>query len=103
MFERMGIVASIKKGQKKDISLEFYANYADYVSKCLRKPLVQSFLRSMLKREKIMNEKITNIQIRMFPSKKENGCLMIGKCTSNGEVFLYPKRLMAVKKKRQKQ
>ena len=35
----------------------------------------------------------------MFPSVKENGNSLIGKCNPQGEVFLYPKRLDVCKKK----
>jgi len=98
----MGIVASIEKGKKKDANLEFYDNYAVYVSKYLRKPTFQKFLNCVLKREKIQKEKIKNVQIRMFPLMKQNGNYLIGKCNSKGEVFLYPEKLGAFRKKRKK-
>jgi len=46
-----------------------------------------------MKREKISKEEIKNVQIRMFPSIKNNGNPLIGKCNTQGEIFLYPKRL----------
>ena len=98
----MCIVASIKKGQKKDVNVEFYGNYANYVSNCLRKPIFQRFLKWVMKREKIQKGKIRNVQIRMFPTIEENGNFLIGKCNSKGEVFLYPKKIGACKKKRQR-
>ena len=98
----MCIVASIKKGQKKDANLEFYGNYANYVSNCLRKPIFQRFLTWVMKREKIQKEKIKNVQIRMFPLMKQNGNYLIGKCNSKGEVFLYSEKLRAFRKKRKK-
>jgi hypothetical protein len=91
LIERMGIVASIKKGKKKGAKLEFYGNYSVYVFKCLRKPVFQKFLNWILKREKIRKERIKNVQIRMFPSIKKNGNSLAGRCNTNGEIFLYPK------------
>jgi len=60
------------------------------------------FLKWVLKREKISKEEVKNVQIRMFPSIKNNGNPLIGKCNTQGEVFLYPKRFDRCRKKFQK-
>jgi len=98
----MKIVASLKKGNKKKPHSKFYGIYAVVVFRCLRKPIFLKFLSWVLKREEIQKEKVNNVQIRMFPSVKNNGNSLIGKCTPQGEVFLYPKRLDICRKKFQK-
>ena len=55
-----------------------------------------------MKIEKIQKEKVKNVQIRMFPSIKNNGNPLIGKCNTHGEIFLYPKRLDKCRKKIEK-
>jgi len=102
LLERMSIVASIKKGKKKNANCEFYGNYAVFVFKSLKNPIVLRFLHWILKRETIPKDRIKNVQIRMFPSLKKNGRYLNGKCNSPGEVFLYPKRLDACRKKSQR-
>ena len=102
MLQRIKIVASIKKGNKKKSHSEFYGKFAIVVFRCLRKPIFQKFLNGVMKREKIRKEKVKNVQIRMFPSVKNNGNSLIGRCNPQGEVFLYPKRLDVCKKKFQK-
>ena len=98
----MKIVASIKKGNKKKKHSKVYGMYAVVVFRCLRKPIFLKFIDRVLKREKIQKEKIKNVQIRMFPSINNNGNPLIGKCNTQGEVFLYPKRLDVCRKKIEK-
>ena len=99
MLQRVKIVASIKKGNKKKNQSKFYGIYAIVVFRCLRKPIFLKFLNWVMKMEKIQKEKVKNVQIRMFPSIKNNGNPLIGKCNTQGEVFLYPKRLDVCRKK----
>ncbi|MCZ2845580.1 MAG: hypothetical protein O2U61_03650 [Candidatus Bathyarchaeota archaeon] len=96
------LVASIKKGDKKRAHSEFYGKYAVVVFRCLRKPVFLKFVNWVLKREEIQEEKVKSVQIRMFPSVKNNGNSLIGRCNPQGEVFLYPKRLDVCRKKFQK-
>jgi len=96
------LVASIKKGDKKRSHSEFYGKYAVVVFRCLRKPVFLKFVNWVLKREEIQEEKVKSVQIRMFPSVKNNGNSLIGRCNPQGEVFLYPKRLDVCRKKFQK-
>jgi len=96
------LVASIKKGDKKRSHSEFYGKYAVVVFRCLRKPIFLKFVNWVLKREEIQEEKVKSVQIRMFPSVKNNGNSLIGRCNPQGEVFLYPKRLDVCRKKFQK-
>lgn len=102
MLQRIKIVASIKKGYKKKHHSEFYGKYAVVVFRCLRKPIFLKFLNWVMKIEEIPKENVNNVQIRMFPSIKNNGNSLIGKCNTQGEVFLYPKRLDMCRKKTKK-
>ena len=102
MLQRIKIVASIKKGRKKGLHSEFYGKYSVVVFRCLRKPIFLKFVNWVLKREEIQEEKVKNVQIRMFPLVKDNGNSLIGRCNPQGEVFLYPKRVNVCKKKFQK-
>ena len=98
-MKRIKVVASIKKGKKNTSHSEFYGKYAVIVFRCLRNPVFFKFVNWVLKREEIDKEKVKIVQIRMFPSVKENGNSLLGKCNPQGEVFLYPKRLDVCKKK----
>ena len=99
MKQRLKIVASIKKGNQKKKYSKFYGIYSVVIFRCLRKPIFLKFLNWVMKIEKIQKEKVKNIQIRMFPSIKNNGNPLIGKCNTQGEIFLYPKRLDMCRKK----
>ena len=102
LLERMGIVSSLKERQKVGQNLEFYNKYAFTIFKSLRKPIFQRFLTWILRTENIPKGKVKDIQIRMFPLMKLNGNYLNGKCNSKGEVFLYPKKFDACKKRRKK-
>jgi hypothetical protein len=102
LLQRIKIVASIKKGNRKGSHSEFYGKYAVVVFRCLRKPVFLKFVNWILKREEIQEEQVKSVQIKMFPSVKSNGNSLIGKCNPQGEVFLYPKKLAVCKKKFQK-
>jgi hypothetical protein len=94
LIDKMKIATcSKKRAMFSNNHLSFYIKYASVVFKTLRKPLFQKFLSWMLKREKIEEDKIKAIQIRMFPLRKENGNGLAGKCKIEGKIFLYPRRL----------
>jgi len=73
--------------------VRFYKKYASVVIKTLRKPLFQNFLNWLLKRENIEECMVTNVQVMVFPFRKENGNGVAGKYNRKGEIFIYPKRL----------
>lgn len=102
MLKRIKIVASVKKGNRKRSHSAFYGHYAVVVFRCLKKPIFLKFVNWVLKREEIREEKVKSVQIRLFPSVKNNGNSLIGRCNPQGEVFLYPKRVDVCKKKFQK-
>jgi hypothetical protein len=73
--------------------LEFYSSYASAVSETLRKPLFQKFLHWLMKRENIEKMSVTDIQVRLFPFKKENGKTLAGRCNiDDGVILIFPKR-----------
>lgn len=82
--------------------VSFYMKYACVVFNTLRKPLFQTFLHWMLKRENIEEHMVTNVQVMVFPFQKENGKGLAGRCNSKGEILIYPKRLEFCRKLKQK-
>jgi len=72
--------------------LRFYMKYATVVTKTLKKPLFQKFVRWVTKREDI-ERTIHRIQVMVLPFRKENGKLLAGKWNSKGKVLIYPKTL----------
>ena len=102
LLEKMRItVRSKKRVEFSENHFSFYTKYAFVVFKTLRKPLFQKFLNWMLRRERIEEHEIKDVQIRMFPLIKENGNGLAGKCNSKGEIRLYPKRLEFCRKQMQ--
>jgi len=94
MSSNMRITVSPKKIVRfSKTYVSFYTKYSSVVFKTLRKPLFQKFLDWVLKRENIKEHKVTNVQIMVFPFRKENGKGLAGKCNRKGEIFIYPKRL----------
>lgn len=86
----------ITVGSEKSVEVfgehsQFYTKYNSFVLKTLRKPLFQSFLNWMLKKEGIDESSIVDVQIRMFPYRKENGNGLAGRCSRKGKIILYPK------------
>ena len=90
-----------QKVVKASENLNFYTKYAALVLKALRKPRFQKFLKWMLRREKIEEYEIKDIQIRMFPSVNKNGHGLAGKCNGKGQIRIYPKRLAFCQKQMQ--
>ena len=55
----------------------------------------------MLRKEKIDEDKVKDIQIKTFPLRKENGKGLAGKCKNKGKIFIYPRRLEFCREKTQ--
>ena len=89
----MKIVYAKEKSEFHKKHIIFYEEYASFVHRTLRNPLYQKFLNWVLRKEKIQKSDVKEVQIRTFPFKKKNGKSVAGKCKSNGEILLYPKRL----------
>jgi hypothetical protein len=69
----------------------FYEKYASFVAKTLRKPLFQSFLCWLLKRENIDKDLVQDIQVRVFPLHKKNGNSLAGRWSKEGKIIIFPK------------
>lgn len=100
LLDKMRITARSKKrvGFTRN-HLSFYTKYAVIVFNTLRKPLFHKFLNWVLRKERIKKHKVQDVQIRMFPLRKENGNGLAGKCNSEGKILLYPRRLEFCRKK----
>jgi hypothetical protein len=71
--------------------VSFYRKYASFVAKALSKPLFQSFLSWLLKRENIDKNSIQDIQVWVFPFHKENGNSLAGKIINKCKILIFPK------------
>jgi hypothetical protein len=93
LLDKMRITARSEKRVKLSKNyLSFYSKYAFVVFGALRKPLFQRFLYWLLTRENIEKRKVRDVQIRMFPLRKENGNGLAGKCKrEEGKIFIYPR------------
>lgn len=96
----------VVKNQKKfDSSTKnhrlFYTKYAFIVSRTLRKPIFQNFLKWLINKEQIEKKLVKDIQIRVFPFIKRNGKSIAGRCTSSGIIRIFPKRKRFLRKKLQ--
>ena len=78
--------------------LRFYRKYAAFVYKTLRKPLFQEFLNWVIKRENIEENMVEDIQVRIFPFRKENGNVLAGRWSNKGKILVYPKSLDFLRK-----
>ena len=101
LSNKIRVVANTKKLENcPEKKLQFYTNYASAVSETLKKPLFQKFLHWIVKREEIKKRDVNDIQVRVFPFKKENGNYLAGRCNSDdGVIHIFPKKQSFVTKK----
>jgi len=100
LSNKIRVVSNPKKVEScPEKRLEFYTNYASAVSETLKKPLFQKFLNWIIKREKIEKKAVKDIQVRVFPFKKENGKSLAGRCNNEGVILIFPKRRSFLQKK----
>jgi hypothetical protein len=72
--------------------VKFYLKYSSFVFKALKKPSFQKFLRWMLKQEKIEEQIVSAVQVKVLPFRRKNGNAVAGKCnTAKGRIRIYPK------------
>ena len=81
-----------QKVAKSSEHMWFYKRYSAFVVKALIKPRFQKFLKWIIRREKIEENLVKDVQVRVFPFQKENGNVLAGRCKSKGRIFIYPKR-----------
>ena len=85
-------VAYPHKVAKSSEKILFYTKYAAFVLKVLRKPRFQRFLKWIIRREKIEENMVQDVQVRFFPFQKENGNGLAGRYKSEGRILIFPKR-----------
>ena len=74
--------------------VKFYLKYSSFVFRALKKPVFQKFLQWMLKKEKIEEQTVRAVHIKVLPFRRKNGKGVAGKCdTSRGRIRIYPKTL----------
>jgi len=74
--------------------VKFYLKYSSFVFKALKKHSFQKFLRWMLKKEKIEEQIISAVQVKVLPFRRKNGHGVAGKCnTARGRIRIYPKTI----------
>jgi hypothetical protein len=72
----------------------FYLHYSSFVLKSLQKSSFQKFLGKMLRKENIQEHNITEVNIKVFPFRRENGKGLAGNCnTSQGKIQIFPKTM----------
>ncbi len=74
--------------------VKFYLKYSSFVFRALKKPSFQKFLRWMLKKEKIEEQIVRAVQVKVLPFRRKNGNGVAGKCnTTKGRIQIYPKTI----------
>ena len=74
--------------------IKFYLKYSSFVFKALKKPSFQKFLHWMLKKEKIEEQAVSAVQVKVLPFRRKNGKGVAGKCnTARGRIRIYPKTM----------
>jgi hypothetical protein len=74
--------------------IKFYLKYSSFVFRALRKPHFQKFLHWMLKKEKIEEQTVRTVHVKVLPLRRKNGKGIAGKCdTARGRIRIYPKTL----------
>jgi len=102
LAEKIRIVKNQKKFDNcSENHRSFYQRYAFIVSRTLRKPIFQNFLKWLIKKEQIEKKSVKDIQIRVFPFIKSNGKSIAGRCSSSGIIRIFPKRQRFLNKKLQ--
>jgi hypothetical protein len=72
--------------------VKFYLKYSSFIFKALKKPSFQNFLHWMLKKEKIAEQSVSAVQVKVLPFRRKNGRGVAGKCnTARGRIRIYPK------------
>jgi hypothetical protein len=97
---------SVEQEKLADFSPEharFYVRYSSFVFRALKKPSFQKFLSWMLKKEKIAEGAVREVDVKVLPSRKKNGQGIAGKCDpAQGRIRIYPKTIKFCQMFRQK-
>jgi hypothetical protein len=100
LSSKIRVVSNPKKVESySEKGLHVYTKYASIVSKTLKKPIFQRFIDWLTKIERIENKAVKDIQIRVFPFRKENGKSVAGRCSKDGVILIFPKKWSFFQKK----
>jgi len=73
---------------------QFYLGYSSFILRALEKSSFQKFLHWMLKKEKIDEQIVKVVHIRVLPLKRKSGQGVAGKCAPDrGRIRIYPKTI----------
>lgn len=86
----------INKFSKKYV--EFYFQYANVIAETLKRPPFQNFLNWIINEENIDKNRVTDIQVVIFPFKKKEGKGLAGRCSKKGRIKIYPRGIKFLNK-----
>ncbi len=74
--------------------VKFYLKYSSFVFRALKKPTFQIFLHWMLKKERIEEQTVRTVHVKVLPFRRKNGKCLAGTCnTARGRIRIYPKTM----------
>ena len=83
-----------KLGNFSQNHVKFYLKYSSFVFRVLKKPSFQKFLHWMLKKEKIEEQAVRAVHVKVLPLRRKNGKGIAGNCdTTRGRIRIYPKTM----------
>ena len=81
-----------KLGGFSERQVRFYLKYSSFVFKALQKPAFQKFLQWMLKNERIEEQTVRAVHVKVLPMRRKNGKGIAGNCdAARGRIRIYPK------------
>src|SRR3972149_1905943 len=81
-----------KLGNFSPNQVRFYLKYSSFVFRALKKPSFQKFLHWMLKKERIKEQAVRAVHVKVLPLRRKNGKGIAGNCdTTRGKIRIYPK------------
>ncbi|MCW4045184.1 MAG: hypothetical protein NWE94_06680 [Candidatus Bathyarchaeota archaeon] len=87
-------VESKKIGNFSQNQVRFYLKYSSFVFRVLKKTSFQNFLNWMLKKERIAEQAVSAVHVKVLPLRRNNGKSIAGICdTVRGRIRIYPKTI----------
>src|SRR3972149_12312152 len=81
-----------KLGNFSQNQVRFYLKYSSFVFRALRRPSFQKFLHWMLKKERIKEQAVRAVHVKVLPLRRKNGNGIAGNCDATlGRIRIYPK------------
>jgi hypothetical protein len=83
-----------KLGVFSQSHVKFYLKYSSFVFRALKRPSFQNFLHWMLKKERIEEQAVKTVHVKVLPFRRKNGKCLAGTCnTARGRIRIYPKTM----------